>query len=832
MNLKQLSLAILAGLACSSAYAIPAKQGTHKITQPDGSVITVAIIGDEFNHTYCTSDGIAISRKNDGFFYYSGVNGVSDIRANDRDHRQPAEIEYLKSSAENAGAMKLLASRRNAATAKRAAAAAIAKASQVPNNGSPRVPILLLQYKDYKFKDSDPKSTFENFFNKGTESAKQYFTDQSNGLYTPSFDVYGPFTLSNNRVVYGGNDISGQDKGLGKMVGEGCIGLDNEIDFSKYDNDGDGECDVVIVLYAGDGEASSYEDDAENSIWPCQWSLSSSDYNRSLTLDRTVVDKFAVFNELNGEDLTKIDGIGTFCHEFSHCLGLPDFYDTAYNGHFGMGGWSLMDQGSYNNGGYTPIGYSAYEKEFMGWINIEEAKENTFYTLPVMNLKDQATDKAVRVTNPADPDEYYILENRAQQGWDKFIPAEGMLISHVTYSASAWMRNIVNDYMPQRMTLIPADNNLKIDAVSYYGQTYYLIDEDNMKGDLWPYGGANALTDTSTPAAKVNTGVKMGKPITDITKNADGTVSFWAMKAPKPAVSQPKLGEHSILSGSAVTINWEAGDENDVTYTLEIKEHSDITYELIADVDFSQDLNDWPTTGYTSIDDNDTAIRLGSGSQLGSITSPAFKTLADGLVTVYFSVKSYGNDNAQVKVSLIDASGNTLDSKSYSPGSSSYDNNMVVFKGKPETSVKVKFETVAKKKRIYLRSAKIYAGDASEIQKSRKQVDEVGDDVSRTITGITGTSYTVEGLKENATFDYRLMAVPEDAENFNASAWTERKSVSLSDYDAIIGINPDNDADAPVEFYSTQGIRINGTNLAPGIYLKKQGHHTTKILIK
>lgn len=104
--------------------------------------------------------------------------------------------------------------------------------------------------------------------------------------------------------------------------------------------------------------------------------------------------------------------------------------------------------------------------------------------------------------------------------------------------------------------------------------------------------------------------------------------------------------------------------------------------------------------------------------------------------------------------------------------------------------------------------------------------------MSRTITGITGTSYTVEGLKENATFDYRLMAVPKDAENFNASAWTERKSVSLSDYDAIIGINPDNDADAPVEFYSTQGIRINGTNLAPGIYLKKQGRHTIKILIK
>ncbi|MDE5808146.1 MAG: M6 family metalloprotease domain-containing protein, partial [Muribaculaceae bacterium] len=331
--------------------------------------------------------------------------------------------------------------------------------------------------------------------------------------------------------VYGGNDYSGEDKGLGKMVAEGALGLDREIDYSKYDNDGDGVCDVLIILYAGDGEASSYDRDAENAIWPCQWSLSSSDYGKSLTLDNTLINKFAVFNELNGSNLRKIDGIGTFCHEFSHCLGLPDFYDTNYGQLFGMGPWSLMDSGSYLDDGYTPIGYSAYEKEFMGWIDIEEGKKNTYYSLPVLNQVNAATDKAVRLTNPADPDEYFILENRRRQGWDKYMDAEGLLIYHVTYSASAWENNNVNDFPMQRMTPVPCDNNLKMDAYSYYGKTQYRINDADLRGDLWPYKGNDSFTDNSLPAQKVNTGNLLGKPVTGIVINSDGTASFWLMKS-------------------------------------------------------------------------------------------------------------------------------------------------------------------------------------------------------------------------------------------------------------------------------------------------------------
>ncbi|MDE6559111.1 MAG: M6 family metalloprotease domain-containing protein [Muribaculaceae bacterium] len=491
------------------AWSIPARRGLRSVKQPDGTELQVRLAGDEFHHYYVDVEGRMLLQDAEGYYR------VAD--------ELQAEAARLRGIARRG--------RRNAGITR----AAAENVSQVPHIGSPRVPVILVQYKDVKFKDSNPKATFENFFAKGDVSAFTYFKDQSRGQFTPQFDVYGPYTLSKNRRTYGGNDWEGYDKGVGKMVAEGCNGLNNQIDFSKYDNDGDGECDVVIVLYAGDGEASSSDWNAEDAIWPCQWGLEESDYGKSLKLDNTKVDLFAVFNELNGANLSKIDGIGTFCHEFSHCLGLPDFYDTQYGPHFGMANWSLMDYGSYNDDGYTPIGYSAYEKEFMGWLNIPEARENTAYTLAPLG-QPYTEDMAVKLTNPRDPDEYYILEARKKDNWDEYMPAEGLLITHFTYDASVWMGNTVNDEDMQRATIIPADNSLKMDKEEdpYYGETYYQVNEQDLLGDLWPYKNATELTDSSVPAAKVNTGGYMGKPVTDIVRNDDGSVSFIAMKSDKP----------------------------------------------------------------------------------------------------------------------------------------------------------------------------------------------------------------------------------------------------------------------------------------------------------
>lgn len=832
----------LCGLLCAvcsvSVLAVPAKQGVRSYVQPDGTVISLRLIGDEYFHALVTEDGLAVSRDNSGVFRYMTVDGSVGMAVHNPGERTVSERNYVASLGDRISFSSLVRSRRDAVNAARKARAPRrvgTRNRQVPCVGSPRIPILLVQYKDYKFKDADANATFTQFFCDGDKSALRYFTDQSNGKFTPEFDIYGPYTLPSNRVVYGGNDIYGNDKGVGRMVGEGCLGLNAQVDFSRYDNDGDGECDVVIVLYAGDGEASSYEDDFEDSVWPCQWDLASSDYGKSLSLDGTKVNKFAVFNELNGLDLTKIDGVGTFCHEFSHCIDLPDFYDTDYNGHFGMGPWSLMDYGSYNDDGYTPVGYTAYEKWFMGWIDIPEAAENTRYTLPVSNSGADVGDVAVKLTNPRDADEYFIIENRANQGWDKYMAAEGLLITHVTYDASAWMNNVVNNYTLQRMTPVPADNSLKVNRYNIDGEVYYEVDEASLKGDLWPYAGNNELTDSSVPAAKVNTGSYLGKPVTEMACNNDGTISFWVMKGAVEKVSSPVNVGHEVESSTSATIYWEAGDDNDVTYTLELFEHKDIAYTLISETDFDDSAHGWSSDGYT-VAGTSGGIRLGSSNRSGSLTSPSFTLVADGVVTVILDAEQYSDSENIGKVSLL-SDGSVLKSETLSltEDMSRY---AVVFSdvsaGGP---LSVKIETVSSKKRFAVRYAAIYAGDASALldatvgRVSRRLAHESGDEYSRTVEGISGLSYTVSGLKSGGCFDYRVKAVPCDSENYGESAWCKAGVLDLSQPTGISCFDSEMYGSED-EYFTLEGVRVDGADLAPGVYIRVSEGVTEKIMVR
>lgn len=501
-----------------SAAAVPARPGIRTFTRPDGSTIELQMIGDEFFHYFVDKDGNAFMRDENGEFLPlqdSELNGRRHMASDRRRERHiPAHTPgYLPEKTDDAGSSLRIAG--------------VNENSQVKHQGEVNIPVILVQYKDVRFRDSNPYTTFSNFFTQNPSSARKYFLDQSNSMFSPNFDLYGPITLKNSRSYYGANMSGGGDRGVGKMVAEACLAADNKIDFSRYDYNGDGECDIIIILYAGDGEASSSSYNASNAIWPCQWDLETSDYGSSLTLDDTKVNMFAVFNELNGDNLSKIDGIGTFCHEFSHCLGLPDFYDTTYGPRFGMGPWSVMDFGSYNNEGYLPLGYSAYEKDFMGWISIPEAEQDTHYHLtPMMNTQTDSSKIALKFTNPADPNEFYIAEPRHRRNWDRGMPAEGLLITHFTYSPSAWELNCVNDFDLQRATVIPADGRLRLIPYQYYGQLLYKIDDEDTKTDLWPLDNRTELTDYSTPAAEVNTGGFMSKPILDITLNEDMSVDF------------------------------------------------------------------------------------------------------------------------------------------------------------------------------------------------------------------------------------------------------------------------------------------------------------------
>lgn len=193
-------------------------------------------------------------------------------------------------------------------------------------------------------------------------------------------------------------------------------------------------------------------------------------------------------------------------------------YDTSQYGasNFGMDRWDLMDYGSYNDGGFTPSGYTAYEKWVAGWITPVELTEDTEVTA----LKPTSEGgEAYIIYNSGNKDEFIILENRRQTGWDAAQFASGLMAMHVDYDEKVWYENTVNnDSERQRCTIFHADNSATTDTT-------------DIMGDLYPYGGNDCLNSISMPKplwySKNADGRKsLGMSVTDIKKDADGTISF------------------------------------------------------------------------------------------------------------------------------------------------------------------------------------------------------------------------------------------------------------------------------------------------------------------
>ena len=346
------------------------------------------------------------------------------------------------------------------------------------------------------------------------------------------------------------------------MITEACKALDSKVDFSIFDNNGDGEVEFLYCIYAGYAESSGAP---EYTVWPHQWTLAAT--NKVMTLDGVKINTYAASSELafsastEGANGPQLDGIGSCCHEFSHCLGLPDFYDTTgrYYSNFGMDYWDLMDYGCYNNEGYVPIGYSAYERDFMGWRKLQTLTERGHYSLEALT----SGGVGYKVVNNANSNEYYILENRQAEGFDSGIFNSGMLIIHVDYSADIWSSNEVNNNLArQRYTIIPADNK----ALPSYRANSWAEYHNSLRGDVWPGTTGNSeLTDTSTPAATVYTGGHMSKSIKNIAEN-NGIITFSFMwdKLSTPQLLQPQdVTEHSF------TAHWEQVDKAS-SYDIEL----------------------------------------------------------------------------------------------------------------------------------------------------------------------------------------------------------------------------------------------------------------------
>lgn len=573
--MKKFFMVLFAVLCCGlTAMAMPAKPGWVTVTQSDGTSLKIQAVGNAFNSALLTQDGLMVARGDDGDFYYnSSLTGITAVRAHEAAQRTPAETAFIQAQR---GSLTMRAKQgQSPHWGTTLGVGGSNTESGVPAMGKRRIPIILVEFADKKFNNSR-EGIIEAMLT-GNESVGQYFRDQSNGMYEPDFDVYGIYTLSRNRQYYGGHQGNSNDKALGAFVTEAVqLAAADGVSFKPYDTNNDSYCDVVIVIYAGVGEAQATWNHPE-AIWPCNWDLYSAYYSGSggngpfsPNPGDPYVNTFAVFNELHGsnDDGTTVDGIGTFAHEFGHCLGLPDFYDSGGD-HYGLGDWDIMCLGCYNNDGFTPPGYSAYEKVFMGWIDYITPIPGTYYTLPVFNQKQEATDKAVCITSNLNQNEFFVLENRKKQGWDRYAPGEGIMITHVVYNAERWWYNSVNNEDIQLISLMNADNSW-----SYYDEST----------DLWPQNDKAEFTNNSTPAAKLNMRANgaivsnagfLGKPVTEMVINPDGTASFWYMKgsATNPIISVTTndidLGDVMLSTTGTATFKVLGGAlTGDVTLTL------------------------------------------------------------------------------------------------------------------------------------------------------------------------------------------------------------------------------------------------------------------------
>lgn len=644
--------------------------------------------------------------------------------------------------------------------------------------------VILMEFQDQKFSIQNPKATYQDFFNKEgyndygmTGSVKDYFKAQSYGDLEIDFDVAGPYEAFHTMSWYGAHDGNSNDRNPAELMKEACLRADEDVNFAEYDWNGDGEVEQIFVIYAGYGENYGAP---QETIWPHEWAFSGS--GSTLNLDNVILNTYACSCELRGTTGAELDGIGPACHEFSHCLGLPDFYDTKGT-NYAMGKWDVMCSGSYNNNGCTPAGYTSYEKTFAGWIKPIELNTMT----RIEGMKPISDSKEAYILyNDNNKNEYYLLENRQNIGFDAGLSGHGLLVLHVDYDKDVWASNSVNVAASrQRMTIIPADGKLS---------------SANEKGD--PFPGSQGITEltnySSTTATLYNDnsdGTKlMGKPIDNIRESEDGLISFVACR-PELGIPNPDNGK-AIEGDASFIISWPAVKDA-ISYELEVTEmgaaaqtpaealereftFNEMESKSVGFSDVSGKLSDYKLTGWSGskIFTTPNKMRLGTSTSSGYVRTATWSVPQSAEFTIVMGANVVTAGSA-VKGSVRVAFGNNGES-------ASYDSQDFEITG----DSKVVFHFAVRKdlfwieirptSQMYLNYLAIYDGVWSAEQlgigasTARQQIPRKATTVSTYTTDTN--SYTLTNLNTTSRFYYRVRALGEEN---TYSQWSEEKSFSF-----------------------------------------------------
>ena len=565
-------LFFMMGLLVSTAsWAVKANPSPAEVRQADGTLLTVFLHGDEDFHYYTTADGVLLVPENGSYFIArtlpDGSLAATGILAHNASLRTPAEREMVKAQDVEA----FLASGHQVALQRKARREPVSTNHTLfPHTGSPKAIVILAEFKDTTFSITNPKRSFEDYFNApgnlpdygNGESANlasvgKYFSEVSHGQFTPQFDVYGPVRLPSSLGTYGGTRADGKNERIDLLMTEACILMDDSLDFSQYDSNNDGQVDLVIIIYAGYSQSMS--GNSVDCIWPKSGTVDGGTY------DGKEVRRYAVSAELNGfpgcwpsAPDKRINGTGTLCHEFCHTLGLPDFYPTTSNtsvkgDNQAMEYWSLMDSGNYNVNGYAPVALNAWEREAFGWIEIPTLTSPG--EIEMKALDDGGTAYRILNDNNETGKEYFILENIQKIRINTRHRGHGLVVSHVEFEANTfWNGNANNIKGHPKMTIVPADGLLfaqynvgkEIDGKVIRNSDFY----DQLAGD--PFPGTSEVTQLNDGMNLVNfqvyTGAKLNKALSEITEE-NGVVKFNFIDDFEAGIETASMAQPQRLSG-------------------------------------------------------------------------------------------------------------------------------------------------------------------------------------------------------------------------------------------------------------------------------------------
>ena len=564
--MKKILLSIaFALMGIASGFAAKAHTALTTITQSDGSQLTIRLHGDEHFSWYSTADDVLLVQVGSNY-YVAQVEEDGTLKATPQLAHNAGERGTVEEQVINNQNKEKFLNLLNAEPQALAKPIGTVTPAYFPHTGSPKALVILVEFQDVKFKTSDPVATFTHYL-KGAEgeaapeannayvtkgmvnygSVSQYFNDMSQRKFTPQFDIVGPVTVSMNSAYYGGNVGNSTDVNFDQMIAEACKSVSSKVNFADYDQNNDGYVDLVYIIYAGYSE--SFSGNSSDCLWPKSGTNNFYEpgTNNLLMLDGKQICRYGINNELNATPSDWIDGkpllngIGLFCHEFSHTMGLPDLYPTVETSRVDNQNpeyWDLMDGGEYTYNGYFPTPYSPWEMDVMGWTTPielgDEAKQ--------VSLNSYASDRTAYKIN-GENNEYLLIQNIQTDGWWGGITKAfktGMLVWRIDYpyDVVSLGNRLNNEIGKPNVMIVPADG--------YVISEYNVTDDDESKAKYKaslkadPFPGANNVPELLS--VKLNNST-LKKPFYNI-KEADGVITFDYLKDFATGIDSPVIQQN------------------------------------------------------------------------------------------------------------------------------------------------------------------------------------------------------------------------------------------------------------------------------------------------